>query len=65
MNLRMKLVSYSEGCPESSNISGASNNIKIGVCYPSACSPYEFATVLSKMSISSTISLTANPDPSS
>jgi len=40
---------YSEGYPESLNIS-VLKNIEIGVCYPSGCSLNEFATVLSKVS---------------
>ncbi|XP_065918372.1 nose resistant to fluoxetine protein 6-like isoform X1 [Dysidea avara] len=53
-------ICHSEDCPKPLNFN-ASTSIEIGVCYPSACSPNEFATVLSRMDISSTTSVTVDP----
>ena len=36
-------------------------DIKIGVCYPSACSPNEFGIILSQMDISSVNTIISNP----
>ena len=44
-------VCYSSDCPVPLNISMSSSDIEVGVCYPSACSPNEFALVLSMMNI--------------
>ena len=53
-------VCQAEDCPKPLN-ANASTTIEIGVCYPSACTPNEFAIVLSNMDISFSTSLTANP----
>ena len=53
-------VCYSSDCPVPVNTS-LSSNIQVGVCYPSTCSPNEFALVLSRMNIISVTNMTANP----
>ncbi|XP_065897368.1 nose resistant to fluoxetine protein 6-like [Dysidea avara] len=53
-------VCYSSDCPVPINTS-VSSNIQVGVCYPSTCSPNEFALVLSRMNIISVTSMTVNP----
>ena len=53
-------VCYSSDCPAPINTS-VSSNIQVGVCYPSTCSPNEFAVVLSRMNIISVNSMTVNP----
>ena len=53
-------VCYSSNCSVPINTS-VSSNIEVGVCYPSSCSPNEFALVLSKMNITSVTTFTANP----
>ena len=44
---------YSSNCRVPINIS-VSSNIQVGVCYPSLCSPNEFALVLLRMNITLT-----------
>ncbi|XP_065910530.1 nose resistant to fluoxetine protein 6-like [Dysidea avara] len=53
-------VCYSSDCPVPINTS-VTSNIQVGVCYPSTCSPNEFALVLSRMNIISVTSMTVNP----
>jgi len=53
-------VCYSSDCPVPVN-TGVSSNIQVGVCYPSTCSPNEFALVLSRMNVISVTNVTANP----
>ncbi|XP_065897444.1 nose resistant to fluoxetine protein 6-like isoform X2 [Dysidea avara] len=53
-------VCYSSECPVPINTS-VSSNIQVGVCYPSTCSPNEFALVLSRMNIISVTTMTVNP----
>ena len=52
-----KDVCSSSECPTPLNMSSAID-IKVGVCYPSQCSPTEFATVLSSMTINNVITMT-------
>ena len=47
----------SSECPTPLNMSSAID-IKVGVCYPSQCSPTEFATVLSSMTINNVVTVT-------
>jgi len=53
-------VCHSLDCPVPINTSVCSN-IQVGVCYPSSCSPNEFALVLSRMTIISVTNMTTNP----
>ncbi|XP_065917929.1 nose resistant to fluoxetine protein 6-like [Dysidea avara] len=50
-------VCLSSDCMETNK----SIDIKVGVCYPSACSSDEFGLILSKMDITSVITVTNNP----
>ena len=52
-----KDVCSSSECPTPLNMSSAID-IKVGVCYPSQCSPTEFATVLSSMTINNVVTMT-------
>lgn len=51
-------VCQSSNCPMPVNTSTVLN-VKVGVCYPSACSANEFAIVLSKMNIKSVTTMTS------
>ena len=53
-------VCYSSECPVPINTS-VTSNIQVGVCYPSTCSPNEFALVLPRINIISVTSMTVNP----
>ena len=53
-------VCHSMDCPVAINASTLLN-VKVGVCYPSACSANEFAVVLSKMSIKSVTTMMSDP----
>ena len=53
-------VCHSSNCPMPVNASSVLN-VKVGVCYPSVCSANEFAVVLSKMNITSVITVTSDP----
>ncbi|XP_065887197.1 nose resistant to fluoxetine protein 6-like [Dysidea avara] len=53
-------VCLTDDCSNGRNLT-SSVNIKIGVCYPEACSPNEFGIVLSKMDITSINTITSNP----
>ena len=53
-------VCRSSSCPMPVNTSTVLN-VKVGVCYPSACSANEFAVVLSKMNIRSVTTMTSDP----
>ncbi|XP_065897349.1 nose resistant to fluoxetine protein 6-like [Dysidea avara] len=53
-------VCYSSDCPIPINTS-VSSNIQVGVCYPSTCSPNEFALVLSRMNVISDTTMAVNP----
>ena len=53
-------VCHSSNCPMPVNTSTVLN-VKVGVCYPSACSANEFAVVLSKMNIKSVTTMTSDP----
>ena len=53
-------VCQSSNCPMPVNTSTVLN-VKVGVCYPSACSANEFAIVLSKMNIRSVTTMTSDP----
>jgi len=53
-------VCLSSDCPTGKNTTN-SIDIKIGVCYPSACSANEFGITLSHMNISSVNTITSNP----
>lgn len=55
-----KDVCHSSDCPMPVNTSIVLN-VKVGVCYPSACSANEFAVVLSKMNITSMTTLRSDP----
>ena len=53
-------VCHSSNCSMPVNTS-TKLDVKVGVCYPSACSADEFAAVLSKMSITSVTTMTSDP----
>ena len=53
-------VCHSSNCPMPVNTSSVLN-VKVGVCYPSACSANEFAVVLSKMNITSVTTMLSDP----
>ena len=53
-------VCHSSNCPMPVNTSTVLN-VKVGVCYPSACSADEFAVVLSNMNIKSVTTMTSDP----
>ena len=53
-------VCHSSNCPMPVNTSTVLN-VKVGVCYPSACSANEFAVVLSKMNIKSVTTMMSDP----
>ena len=53
-------VCHSSNCSMPVNTS-TKLDVKVGVCYPSACSADEFAVVLSKMNIKSTTTIMNNP----
>ena len=53
-------VCHSSNCPMPVNNS-TMLNVKVGVCYPSACSANEFAVVLSKMNIKSVTTMMSDP----
>ena len=53
-------VCHSSNCPMPVNTSTVLN-VKVGVCYPSACSANEFAVVLSNMNIKSVTTMTSGP----
>ena len=53
-------VCHSSKCPMPVNAS-TNLNVKVGVCYPTACSADEFTVVLSKMNITSVTTMTSDP----
>ena len=53
-------VCHSSNCPMPVKTS-TNLNVKVGVCYPTACSSDEFAVVLSKMNITSVTAMTSDP----
>ena len=53
-------VCHSSNCPMPVNTSTVLN-VKVGVCYPTACSANEFAVVLSKMNIKSVTTMMSDP----
>ena len=53
---RSKDFCSSSECPTPLNMSSAVD-IKVGICYPSHCSPTEFATVLSSMTINNVVTM--------
>ena len=54
-------VCHSSNCPAMPVNTYTVLNVKVGVCYPSACSANEFAVVLSKMNIKSVTTMISDP----
>ena len=54
-------VCHSSNCPSTAVNVSIVMKVKVGVCYPSACSANEFGVVLSKMNITSVTTMTSDP----